>query len=223
MATHSSILAWWIPGTEEPGGLQSTGSQRIGHNWSDLAHMHSCSGGKRMGEQNLFSRGSCPLSKTSDLLLRLRTELVSLMRPLQVAQTQEAATGSSASPESGESDLARSLRLKTSHTVQANGALELWFSDSMDTWGICWEFRCSGPTWDSWGWTRHVYFKDIPLVNLIIHVCDLTLQGRAYWVWHQAILVWTLPHLQIPETLGVLIFPSEEMWLGYVISMSFEL
>ena len=86
-----------------------------------------------MGEQNLFSRGSCPLSKTSDLLLRLRTELVSLMRPLQVAQTQEAATGSSASPESGESDLARSLRLKTSHTVQANGALELWFSDSMDT------------------------------------------------------------------------------------------
>ena len=31
MATHSSILAWRIPGTEEPGGLQSTGSQRIGH------------------------------------------------------------------------------------------------------------------------------------------------------------------------------------------------
>lgn len=72
-------------------------------------------------------------SKTSDLLLRLRTELVSLMRLLQVAQTQEAVTGSSASPESGESDLARSLRLKTSHVVQANGALELWFSDSMGT------------------------------------------------------------------------------------------
>ena len=32
MATHSSILAWQIPWTEEPGGLQSTGSQRIGHN-----------------------------------------------------------------------------------------------------------------------------------------------------------------------------------------------
>ena len=31
MATHSSILAWRIPWTEEPGGLQSTGSQRIGH------------------------------------------------------------------------------------------------------------------------------------------------------------------------------------------------
>ena len=31
MATHSSILVWEIPWTEEPGGLQSTGSQRIGH------------------------------------------------------------------------------------------------------------------------------------------------------------------------------------------------
>ena len=31
MAIHSSILAWRIPWTEEPGGLQSTGSQRVGH------------------------------------------------------------------------------------------------------------------------------------------------------------------------------------------------
>ena len=31
MATHSSILAWNIPWTEEPGGLQSTGSQKVGH------------------------------------------------------------------------------------------------------------------------------------------------------------------------------------------------
>ena len=31
MATHSSILAWRMPRTEEPGGLQSTGSQRVGH------------------------------------------------------------------------------------------------------------------------------------------------------------------------------------------------
>ena len=36
-ATHSSILAWRIPWTEQPGGLYSTGSQRIGHDWSDLA------------------------------------------------------------------------------------------------------------------------------------------------------------------------------------------
>ena len=37
MATHSSILAWRISGTEEPGGLPSTGSQRVRHNLSGLA------------------------------------------------------------------------------------------------------------------------------------------------------------------------------------------
>ena len=31
MATHSSVLAWKIPGTEEPGGLPSMGSHRVGH------------------------------------------------------------------------------------------------------------------------------------------------------------------------------------------------
>ena len=36
MATHSSILAWKIPGTEEPGGLQSTGLQGVGHDWVSL-------------------------------------------------------------------------------------------------------------------------------------------------------------------------------------------
>ena len=39
MATHSSILAWRIPWTEEPGKLQSIWSQRVGHDWSDLAHV----------------------------------------------------------------------------------------------------------------------------------------------------------------------------------------
>ena len=37
MATHSSVLAWRIPGIGEPGGLLSTGSHRVGHNWSNLA------------------------------------------------------------------------------------------------------------------------------------------------------------------------------------------
>ena len=37
MATHSSVLAWRIPGTGEPGGLLSVGSHRVGHDWSDLA------------------------------------------------------------------------------------------------------------------------------------------------------------------------------------------
>ena len=37
MATHSSVLAWRIPGMGEPGGLPSMGSQRVRHDWSDLA------------------------------------------------------------------------------------------------------------------------------------------------------------------------------------------
>ena len=37
MATHSSILAWRIPGMGEPGGLPSMGSHRVGHDWNDLA------------------------------------------------------------------------------------------------------------------------------------------------------------------------------------------
>ena len=36
MATHSSVLAWRIPGTGEPGGLPSMGSHRVGYDWSDL-------------------------------------------------------------------------------------------------------------------------------------------------------------------------------------------
>ena len=37
METHSSVLAWRIPGTGEPGGLPSMGSHTVGHDWSDLA------------------------------------------------------------------------------------------------------------------------------------------------------------------------------------------
>ena len=41
MVTHSSILAWRIPWIEEPGGLQSMGSQIVRHNWRDWARMQS--------------------------------------------------------------------------------------------------------------------------------------------------------------------------------------
>ena len=37
IATHSSVLAWRIPGMGEPGGLPSMGLHRVGHDWSDLA------------------------------------------------------------------------------------------------------------------------------------------------------------------------------------------
>ena len=39
MAAHSSILAWRIPWTEEPGRLQSTGLQRVGHDWATSPHL----------------------------------------------------------------------------------------------------------------------------------------------------------------------------------------
>ena len=44
MATHSSVLAWRIPGTGEPGELLSMGSHRVGHDWSDLAAAHGMGG-----------------------------------------------------------------------------------------------------------------------------------------------------------------------------------
>ena len=53
MAPHSSVLAWRIPGTEEPGGLPSMGSHIVRHDWSDLAaaadyNMNCASWGKAM-------------------------------------------------------------------------------------------------------------------------------------------------------------------------------
>ena len=44
MATHSGVLAWRIPGTEEPGRLPSLGSHRVGHDWSNLAAVAAASG-----------------------------------------------------------------------------------------------------------------------------------------------------------------------------------
>ena len=41
MTTHSIVLAWRTPWTEELGGLQSTGLQRVGHDRSDLTHTHT--------------------------------------------------------------------------------------------------------------------------------------------------------------------------------------
>ena len=66
MATHPSVLAWRIPGTEEPGGLPSMGSHRVGHNWSNLAAVaarkrkevisDSSLGGRRMTEGRSLKR-----------------------------------------------------------------------------------------------------------------------------------------------------------------------
>ena len=44
MATHSSVLAWKIPGTGEPGGLTSMGSHRVGHDLPDLSAAAAAAG-----------------------------------------------------------------------------------------------------------------------------------------------------------------------------------
>ena len=46
MSTHSSILGWRIPWTEEPGGLQSMGSQRVGHDWATNTRASSITRGE---------------------------------------------------------------------------------------------------------------------------------------------------------------------------------
>ena len=54
MATHSSVLAWRIPGTVEPGGLPSMWSHRVGHDWSDLA---AAAAGSFYGKKSACSAG----------------------------------------------------------------------------------------------------------------------------------------------------------------------
>ena len=55
MATHSSILAWRTPWTEEPGGLQSMGSQRVKHNWATNTHRGKSRGWFCVVEQESWS------------------------------------------------------------------------------------------------------------------------------------------------------------------------
>ena len=56
MATHSTVLAWRLPGTGEPGGLPSMRSRRVGHNWSDLAAAAEAGGRKPLGCEYVSNR-----------------------------------------------------------------------------------------------------------------------------------------------------------------------
>ena len=68
MATHSSILAWRIPWTEEPGGLQSKGSQRVGHN---LATKHQQQRRGREKKCQLSPQGRALLGPLSTGLIKM--------------------------------------------------------------------------------------------------------------------------------------------------------
>ena len=69
MATHSSILAWRIPGTEEPCGLPSMGSHRVGHDRSDLAAAAALPGHMGFDRQPIFFKNNQNIIHTSICLL----------------------------------------------------------------------------------------------------------------------------------------------------------
>ena len=69
-ATHSSVLAWRIPGTGERGGLPSMGSHRVGHDWSDLA-----------------AAAATPLKVDKDLFLLLKIPASTSLRQITTKQT----------------------------------------------------------------------------------------------------------------------------------------
>ena len=64
MATHSSILAWRIPWTEEPGRLRSIGSQRVGHDWSDLTLQHELGHTPKLDIPQPTQKKSCVILQT---------------------------------------------------------------------------------------------------------------------------------------------------------------
>ena len=73
MATHSSVLAWSIPGTVEPGGLPSVGSHRVGHDWSNLAAAAAAAVEENvrkscMGQWQKYDRIGCRWGKPAGLI-----------------------------------------------------------------------------------------------------------------------------------------------------------
>ena len=68
MATHSSVLAWRIPGTAEPGGLPSVGSHRVGHDWNDLAEQSRGIDQEVWGNGSIFYVASVLMKKEGEVL-----------------------------------------------------------------------------------------------------------------------------------------------------------
>ena len=79
MATHSSVLAWRIPGTAEPGGLPSMGSHRVRHDWNNLA---AAVAAKRMHSLTLRPLHSPSLTSTCTSLLTSLDSKVQYFDPL---------------------------------------------------------------------------------------------------------------------------------------------
>ena len=76
MATHSSVLAWRVPGTGEPGGLSSMGSHRVGHNWSDLAAAAAEIPSRKLKTPREILKEISPGCSLEGLMLKLKTPVL---------------------------------------------------------------------------------------------------------------------------------------------------
>ena len=88
MATHSSVLAWRMSGTRDPGGLPSMGWHRVRHDWSDLAAAAAAAAGQetQMGTRNEWARGSqSPLRRSADGTEMGKTSCISFYSTLATA------------------------------------------------------------------------------------------------------------------------------------------
>ena len=74
MATHSSILAWRIPWTEEPHQPQSLGSHRVGQDWSDMARTHTQAEYTGLGTQSLQASMTRDQQKTNGVTILAKGE-----------------------------------------------------------------------------------------------------------------------------------------------------
>ena len=104
MATHSSILGWRIPWKEEPGRLQSKGSQRVGHDWATFTFsvgLDESQAGIKIARRNTnnlrYADGNILMAKSEEelrsLLMRAKKEVEKAGLKLHIQKTKNMASG----------------------------------------------------------------------------------------------------------------------------------
>ena len=104
MATHSSILGWRIPWKEEPGRLQSKGSQRVGHDWATFTFsvgLDESQAGIKIARRNTnnlrYADGNILMAKSEEelrsLLMRAKKEVEKAGLKLYIQKTKNMASG----------------------------------------------------------------------------------------------------------------------------------
>ena len=76
MATYSSVLAWEIPWAEEPGWLQSMESQRVRHDWSDLAAAAAARAENIKGTEELYKKDLQDQDNYDDMITHLEPDIL---------------------------------------------------------------------------------------------------------------------------------------------------